>query len=340
MSHPGRSVRMWKQISASDPVAEIHRSLAELSAEDRAGWSAEAQSARVRELAEVVERFQAELARAVAAWDASRAWEADGALERPIVAHAPHGDGTGGGLRARAHRTSRSLPRAHPEGPRRARRVLRARRAPGAGRAPPRRPLRRARRRAGRRGGGTLPRRPRSSGAPLARARRRGAGAEGIRRAPRTASPAPFADLRWRGAHRGVARRRRGRDRRRGARRTRPTGRGRQRARAADRRAATRRRAGRDLRTKSRKRRMRRAADVAAAEARHRLRHARRSARPTRSVAVRCRRRRPGAPRRGRAALVRLDGRSDRDARQVRGHRCRTANEGGAARAAASNRRA
>jgi len=54
--------------------------LARLAAEDRSSWSGSARSARLVELAEVVERAQAELVRCAAAWDAVGAWEEDGAL--------------------------------------------------------------------------------------------------------------------------------------------------------------------------------------------------------------------------------------------------------------------
>ena len=44
-----------------------------------AGWSASAQSANVIELAELAERVDAELLRAITQWDAAAAWAEDGA---------------------------------------------------------------------------------------------------------------------------------------------------------------------------------------------------------------------------------------------------------------------
>jgi len=63
-----------------DALDRVLAGLAELASEARAGWPAEAQSERVRGLADLRERVEAELVRAVAQWDAERAWEADGAL--------------------------------------------------------------------------------------------------------------------------------------------------------------------------------------------------------------------------------------------------------------------
>jgi hypothetical protein len=63
-----------------DALDRALTALAELATEARAGWPAEAQSERVRGLAELRDRVEAELVRAVGQWDAERAWEADGAL--------------------------------------------------------------------------------------------------------------------------------------------------------------------------------------------------------------------------------------------------------------------
>lgn len=59
-----------------------------LAAEDRSGWSGAARSARVIEIGRAVERLQAELVRAVGAWDAASDWAVEGALgPAPWLAH-------------------------------------------------------------------------------------------------------------------------------------------------------------------------------------------------------------------------------------------------------------
>jgi hypothetical protein len=61
-----------------DALERIRADLAVVVKEERAGWAASAQSARVQELAALRERVDAELVRAVSQWDAERCWEVDG----------------------------------------------------------------------------------------------------------------------------------------------------------------------------------------------------------------------------------------------------------------------
>ncbi len=71
---------MFDQAAANpNPVDRILADLAALAAEERAQWSGAARSARVVELARIVERSRAELIRATGAWDAASDWAEDGA---------------------------------------------------------------------------------------------------------------------------------------------------------------------------------------------------------------------------------------------------------------------
>ena len=65
--------------------------LAVLAEESRAGWPAAAQSERVRELAEIRERIDAEIIRTVGQWDAEGCWADDGALSAAswLAEHTP-----------------------------------------------------------------------------------------------------------------------------------------------------------------------------------------------------------------------------------------------------------
>jgi hypothetical protein len=63
-----------------DPLAEAREGLARLAGEDRSAWNGAALSDRVRELASVVERAEAELVRCVGEWDARMAWAEEGSL--------------------------------------------------------------------------------------------------------------------------------------------------------------------------------------------------------------------------------------------------------------------
>jgi len=63
-----------------DPVAELEVRVKELAAEDRAGWPGSARTDRLAGLLGVRERFEVEMVRAVAGWDAAQAWALDGGL--------------------------------------------------------------------------------------------------------------------------------------------------------------------------------------------------------------------------------------------------------------------
>ena len=63
-----------------DPVAELLVGVKELAAEDRAGWPGSARTDRLNGLLAVRERFEVEIIRAVAGWDAAQAWALDGGL--------------------------------------------------------------------------------------------------------------------------------------------------------------------------------------------------------------------------------------------------------------------
>lgn len=65
---------------ADEALASIVAGLDLLRAEDRAEWSSAARSARVLELGRLAERVQAELVRAVAAWDGAGDYAVDGSL--------------------------------------------------------------------------------------------------------------------------------------------------------------------------------------------------------------------------------------------------------------------
>ena len=62
-----------------NPVRELRAQLERLAGEDRSGWTASALSDLVVGLAEMVERAEAELVRAVGEWDAAGVWELEGA---------------------------------------------------------------------------------------------------------------------------------------------------------------------------------------------------------------------------------------------------------------------
>lgn len=66
-----------------DPVAEARVLLKDLAAEDRSGWTPQARSDRVRDLAELHERTAAELLRTVEVWDTGSDWALDGQLSAP-----------------------------------------------------------------------------------------------------------------------------------------------------------------------------------------------------------------------------------------------------------------
>jgi hypothetical protein len=70
-----------------DLLARMRADLAVVATEQRAGWSAAAQCDRVRELAELRDRVDAELVRAVAQWDGERGWELDGRTPANWLAH-------------------------------------------------------------------------------------------------------------------------------------------------------------------------------------------------------------------------------------------------------------
>ncbi|HEX9504716.1 MAG TPA: DUF222 domain-containing protein, partial [Acidimicrobiia bacterium] len=62
-----------------DPLKSATESLQLVAREDRSAWSGAARSARLLELADLAERVNAELIRAVGEWDAIGAWAEDGA---------------------------------------------------------------------------------------------------------------------------------------------------------------------------------------------------------------------------------------------------------------------
>jgi hypothetical protein len=82
-------------VDSEDPVLQIRLSIAALAGEDRTSWTGSAKSERVQELLEIRERFDAEILRAVGAWDRDRAWEIDGSLSpRAWLSHrTPVSDG-------------------------------------------------------------------------------------------------------------------------------------------------------------------------------------------------------------------------------------------------------
>ena len=63
-----------------DPVAELEVRVKELAAEDRAGWPGSARTDRLAGLLGVRERFEVEMVRCVAGWDAAQSWALDGGL--------------------------------------------------------------------------------------------------------------------------------------------------------------------------------------------------------------------------------------------------------------------
>ena len=65
-----------------DPVAELDVDVKELAAEDRGGWPGSARTDRLAELLGVRERFEVEVVRAVAGWDAAQAWALDGRMHQ------------------------------------------------------------------------------------------------------------------------------------------------------------------------------------------------------------------------------------------------------------------
>ena len=65
---------------ADGALEHLTQGLALLQSEDRAGWSSAARSGRVLAVARAAERLQAELVRAVAAWDGNGDYSADGSL--------------------------------------------------------------------------------------------------------------------------------------------------------------------------------------------------------------------------------------------------------------------
>jgi hypothetical protein len=110
---PGSSDRVelvfGTETIAFDPVEQILELLADLGAEDRAGWSGVAQSERVSGLARMVERAQAELIRATSTWDGAGAWAEDGATS-PVAWLAQRVRIAGGGA-ARLVRSARLVRR-------------------------------------------------------------------------------------------------------------------------------------------------------------------------------------------------------------------------------------
>ncbi len=79
----------------------LSRGVKALSAEDRRGWSQGVLSDRLREVAALKERLEAEYVRLVADWDQTQAWAVDGALSAPawLAHHTPIG----------RHRASRTV---------------------------------------------------------------------------------------------------------------------------------------------------------------------------------------------------------------------------------------
>jgi hypothetical protein len=81
--HPVRALGSVERVfvsEMSDPLDLIREGLAALAAEDRSGWSATAQTARLLELRQVQERLDAEVIRATGTWDGSAAWAEESAL--------------------------------------------------------------------------------------------------------------------------------------------------------------------------------------------------------------------------------------------------------------------
>ena len=76
----GSVERVFVCDSVSDPLDLVREGLAALAAEDRSGWSAAAQTARLLELRAMQERLDAEMARAVGTWDGAAAWAEESAL--------------------------------------------------------------------------------------------------------------------------------------------------------------------------------------------------------------------------------------------------------------------
>jgi hypothetical protein len=74
-----------------DALQRIRADLAAVAEESRAGWPAAAQTERVRELAEIRERIDAEIIRTVGQWDAEGCWADDGALSAAswLAEHTP-----------------------------------------------------------------------------------------------------------------------------------------------------------------------------------------------------------------------------------------------------------
>ena len=64
-------------LPADDALARIVTAVDELATEDRGSWSGPARASRVIELAQVRERLDAVLVRAVGDWDRDRTWQAD-----------------------------------------------------------------------------------------------------------------------------------------------------------------------------------------------------------------------------------------------------------------------
>ena len=67
-----------------DPVAGATAELDLLAGEDRRSWTAAARADRVRELAVLADRVNAELVRAVGDWDRGKDWALDGQLSAPM----------------------------------------------------------------------------------------------------------------------------------------------------------------------------------------------------------------------------------------------------------------
>lgn len=66
-----------------DPVFAAGAELGALAVEDRRGWTAAARASRVRDLAGLADRVNAELVRAVGDWDRGKDWALDGQLSAP-----------------------------------------------------------------------------------------------------------------------------------------------------------------------------------------------------------------------------------------------------------------
>src|SRR5690606_28672401 len=66
-----------------DPVAGATAELDVLAGEDRRSWTPAARDDRVRELAVLADRVNAELVRAVGDWDRGKDWALDGQLSAP-----------------------------------------------------------------------------------------------------------------------------------------------------------------------------------------------------------------------------------------------------------------